>query len=82
MSGVKEYRVRWRRAGQTRDRIQIYQTERGAERCVKRQITAREEMTWVADQPLGQPIPEIVSGPVIEAREVGEWSTVNVGGAT
>lgn len=70
---MREHRVIWRREGQATKRA-LYQTEAGALRCAERQRTAREEMTWLADRPGGEPLPEIVFGPVIQSRGVEEWS--------
>lgn len=61
-----EYRVIWQRAGHPRRRA-IYQTLAGAEACVTRQRTARDEMAeWAT-------VDEIVFGPIVLQREVGPW---------
>ena len=66
--GVKqEYRVIWQREGCSKRRV-IYQTLAGAKECAKRQRTAAEDIDW-----LSSPIPELVFGPNIESRDVGEW---------
>lgn len=72
MSGF-EYRVIWQREGRPKRR-ELYQTLAGALRCVERQRTAREEITWLSEELGGEPVPEIVFGPVIESRAVGEWT--------
>lgn len=64
---AEEFQVTWQRAGQPKKRA-LYQTREGAQECVRRQETARDEMTW-----LSKPLPEIVYGPVLRVREVGEW---------
>ena len=66
----EEFRVRWQREGQKPKRA-LYQTAAGAVACANRQRTAREEMTW-----LSEPLPELVAGPTIEARTVGDWKPV------
>jgi hypothetical protein len=69
-----EYRVSWQREGQQRKRV-LYQTLRGAEHCAEQQRTASEDMYWLnvpyKDEDCRPP--EIVDGPFIECRVVGEW---------
>jgi hypothetical protein len=75
-----EFRVTWQREGSVKT-SRLYQTLEGASRCVERQRTAREEMEWLNDpeSPLGDRRPsEIVFGPVIEQRLVGDWAALDV----
>lgn len=65
----QEWRVIWQREGQAKKRA-LYQTLEGARACADRQRTACEEMEW-----LTTPLPEIIFGPNIESRDVGEWQT-------
>lgn len=67
---MQEYRVIWQRKGQAKKRA-LYQTLAGAKACAERQETARDEMEW-----LPVPLPEIIYGPVVDARSVGEWERV------
>jgi hypothetical protein len=74
-----EFRVIWQRDGSVKT-SRLYQTLEGASRCAERQRTAREEMGWLHDPDRGidsRPA-EIVFGPVIEQRLVGEWATLDV----
>lgn len=64
-----KYRVVWKREGQDGKRSVLFQTLEGASRCVRRQQTASKEMDWAN-------VPPLVFGPIVMARDVGEWSQV------
>jgi hypothetical protein len=64
-----EFRVRWRREGQARISTRIYQTWSAAYR--KAQAIAAIEETKEHTSFVG--MKDLVEGPVIEVREVGEW---------
>lgn len=65
----REYKVIWQRENRPKT-YALYQTLAGAQRCVNRQLTAREEMDWLEDY---RRPGEIVFGPIIRWREVGDW---------
>jgi hypothetical protein len=70
-----EFRVIWQREGKPRTRA-LYQTLKGANRCVERQRTAREDMDWLNDDESDRRPTEIVFGPIIEQRLVGDWEAI------
>lgn len=69
----QEYRVVWQREGQSEKRRALYQTLAGAQACVRRQETARDEMTWLNDEYDDARPKPLIYGPVIYVREVGTW---------
>jgi hypothetical protein len=64
-----EYRVRWRRNGQSRSTTRILQRWDSA---VKKARTIRA-LEAVRDETRFRTMEDLVEGPVIEQRKVGEW---------
>jgi hypothetical protein len=65
-----EYRVVWQREGRQRT-TRIYQTEQAARRKIDG-ILALEEIK--SDNSQWEDMPDLVAVPVLEVREVGEWT--------
>jgi hypothetical protein len=63
-----EYRVIWRREGKS-SRRRIFQTLPGAENFAALVSVPNDEI----DDETFWTMPELIYGPVIETREVGEW---------
>lgn len=77
---MREYRVTWQRENQKGKRHALYQTLRGAKACARRQLTAHDEIVGEPfyEEPFNNRPKPITFGPIIEVREVGEWTVLEL----
>jgi hypothetical protein len=78
MTAAKEFRVRWQREG-SQPSYRIYQSE-GAARDKIDSVLALEEIK--AQTARWDDMPDLVAGPELQVRDVGEWSAADPGAQT